>query len=901
MSPWLLLTLLSVAPEHAPSARIAVVIESEATGRAARTLETMLKSDLSERLGATVVEESQLRALREAAERGAVRVEDLPALITTRDADLVLLATLELERAAGGDLLGLESYTAAIEYRVFTTDTAEQIAAGDAIVAAPGRSSRLAAERASLLAVSKAVWAELEPRLTERAERRGRVELHVLTETRLSSSDVQGVLAAVRLLPVVSSAKVRRRDPSELLVDLVGPNLDTERVAALLESGPDSTLVVERYGASQITVRHLPEKTARLYIHTVYEGTAAWRPLVEPLVRGGLSSLPFVRLGDEDRGTALETRVHRAKGAVVISSRLVQRGQEILRVDRLCEEDEARAVARCATQLADALAARLESLRGDGRLVADAPPLAAVGLGALDSPGVFSALVSHYIDHPVGTVLVANRGDAPVEVRLRARALELAEAWREGSSQTIPPGAERALPVLLDLDAEALRAVEVPRALGVELSLAVEQKSSRYRVPARRTVIVFDRNALDWSREEGRAFSSFVDGRAPAISALAERVRGTLQGREAAPLALPVGLVEALRGLKYFEDPLHPFAPTRIDFLRFPEQTLAAGGGDCDDLSVVFTSLADALGRRSLVVLTPGHVFAAVELRVPAEQARWLYPEPDAIIEHRGQAWLPLELTRAREGFDAAWSAARAELSRARSRGAASWFELEEARERYPAAGYRFSVDRSLDMDPKRVARTLTRLDDARERRLEEMIDRAHRGGPTEQNAVGVRLAKLGEIARARALFERILAESEHLPATNNLGATLLVEGHPAEALLQLRAAVARAPEALEPRLNAVLASLLTDASDEALDQLMDPVPGPALRDLWQRAAAIAEPNATRAGSAAALPAPVLARLVGRLSRRGILGLEDSRSAPLRAGLGDDARARSRIVYWLES
>lgn len=64
-----------------------------------------------------------------------------------------------------------------------------------------------------------------------------------------------------------------------------------------------------------------------------------------------------------------------------------------------------------------------------------------------------------------------------------------------------------------------------------------------------------------------------------------------------------------MRNLNYIDDP-YP------DHISLPKNTLAAGGGDCDDFAVTTASLVEAIGSRARVVTVmdneTGHAFCEV-------------------------------------------------------------------------------------------------------------------------------------------------------------------------------------------------------------------------------------------------------------------------------------------------
>lgn len=183
------------------------------------------------------------------------------------------------------------------------------------------------------------------------------------------------------------------------------------------------------------------------------------------------------------------------------------------------------------------------------------------------------------------------------------------------------------------------------------------------------------------------------------------------------------------------------------------------------------------------------------------------------------------------------------------------------------------------------------------EAEVEAELERARAGGsPAAINAAGVRWARLGRAEAANAVFREVLAIQPHLPARNNLGASLIVLGRPGEALDTLAEALEDEPEVWAPRLNAILASLLSGRTDASLDRLMEPVPAPMLRQLWERAAALEASGVLRSGMSP--PSGIEERLRAALSRRGVAPkAREGASTRARTSAG---RRPDAVVYWWE-
>ena len=127
-------------------------------------------------------------------------------------------------------------------------------------------------------------------------------------------------------------------------------------------------------------------------------------------------------------------------------------------------------------------------------------------------------------------------------------------------------------------------------------------------------------------------------------------------------------LFDTLRAmrLRYRSDPNIPFY--RDDRVQYPAETLQLGGGDCDDLVVLYASLLESVGIATafvqvrdpeaelahLYLLFDAGVGPADGHRVSANPKRYVLRENG---DGRAKIWIPVETTRVGEDFEQAWSA----------------------------------------------------------------------------------------------------------------------------------------------------------------------------------------------------------------------------------------------------
>lgn len=101
--------------------------------------------------------------------------------------------------------------------------------------------------------------------------------------------------------------------------------------------------------------------------------------------------------------------------------------------------------------------------------------------------------------------------------------------------------------------------------------------------------------------------------------------------------------------------------------VQYPAETLDLRGGDCDDMSVAFSSMLSSIGiATAFVDVVPpdephnAHVYLMMDTGLLPEQAHLLSNNPKRYVIRKNEfgnetVWIPLETTVTREGFDRAW------------------------------------------------------------------------------------------------------------------------------------------------------------------------------------------------------------------------------------------------------
>ena len=114
-------------------------------------------------------------------------------------------------------------------------------------------------------------------------------------------------------------------------------------------------------------------------------------------------------------------------------------------------------------------------------------------------------------------------------------------------------------------------------------------------------------------------------------------------------------------GILYQKDPTSPFEaaqenPLIVDAISLPRNTMTRATGDCDDLTVLFCSLMEAVGIETAFITIPGHIYAAFKTSTPSRSYKMLNPDRNMTLNIDGELWIPVEITLIGEAdFLTAW------------------------------------------------------------------------------------------------------------------------------------------------------------------------------------------------------------------------------------------------------
>ncbi len=425
-----------------------------------------------------------------------------------------------------------------------------------------------------------------------------------------------------------------------------------------------------------------------------------------------------------------------------------------------------------------------------------------VRLRGLELEPAFPSLLQHYADHAIGSARITNGERFPItDVRVDVLVRDYMRTARTTAvAARMEPGESRPVDLYVLFRDTILNLTEGGRA-PAEVTVRYLLNGRERRVTLTEPLRVHHRNAMIW--DDDRKAAAFVTARDTEVIRFASEVAAVVRREGPAAinpnLRMAMGMFNALSqmGLSYVIDPNTPAYVDAsenihiVDHLQFPRETFRYRGGDCDDLSILYSALLEAVGVHTAFLTVPGHIYVAVSLGINAQEARQLLPDERLFIDFDGTAWAPVEVTLVGESFHRAWNVGAAQWQEyAATPDAAAIYPMSASWAIYPAAGWAgegIVVDLP-DRDELR-SRYRDELHELVQRQLMPQISQmeaaiARSRDPVRlENRLGVLYAQYGLVEDAARVFQDILARREYLPAVINLANIRYLDGLLEEAL----------------------------------------------------------------------------------------------------------------------
>jgi len=410
---------------------------------------------------------------------------------------------------------------------------------------------------------------------------------------------------------------------------------------------------------------------------------------------------------------------------------------------------------------------------------------------SISTDTVFPVFHKYYDDKPIGTAELYNIESKPAtDIKLSLLINRYMEMPKEMIIEDeIEPGETKRID-LYALFSEDILEINEGTKVPAEFTLEYRIEGQRYRKERIETVRVYNRNAMTW--DDDRRAAAFVTAKDPAVMRIAKKIGGAVRSLGTSEvsmnLRIGMGLYETicLYGMDYVIDPSTPYTeysenPMAVDFLQFPRQTLEFGAGDCDDLSILYCSLFEAIGIETAFITVPGHIFMAFALEMAPEQVRNRFSRTDELIFRNDKAWVPVETTRLDGSFQTAWQTAAKSWREANSRDQAGFFPVHEAWQTFEPVGLPGDASIALPSEETILEHYVAEHAAYVEREIFPQVEELESAITQWQNneryvkryinKLGILYARYGLTDIAVTQFERLLVISpDYVPAIINIG-----------------------------------------------------------------------------------------------------------------------------------
>ena len=451
---------------------------------------------------------------------------------------------------------------------------------------------------------------------------------------------------------------------------------------------------------------------------------------------------------------------------------------------------------------------------------------------------IFPARHAMYASEPCGRVTVVNRAEdviSDLEIDIECPAF-LDMTWTI-RSKPLPPQATTPIPLIIPFSASRLLDVREDETVPIRV-VCRWGSSPRLERKISGMLSVHSKNAVDW--DDMMSACAFVTPREETVERITRYASTTISGDHG---NVPRSIARSLaitRALQEFDITYVPDPPTSggavYDYIQFARETVELKSGDCEDSSVLLGSCLENGDLPVQLLLTPDHVFIAMNTGLFAKDGFRVSPHRDDYVILDDMVWIPLEATLLGKGFFRAWEEGIGTYRDLERQGDyLQRISVREGWDRYPPVNLPESgpIDMTIDISGNdAVDRWISMHRDRcieREESLRSQIN-AQTNQYQYHYELGVLLARTGRADAALDMFNSIPVDGpEGFYGVIGSGNSLLLQGDISSAISAFEKASEMRPDDPVPYVNSGVAYLLSgdeigsvDAFSDALSLLPD-------------------------------------------------------------------------------
>lgn len=410
-----------------------------------------------------------------------------------------------------------------------------------------------------------------------------------------------------------------------------------------------------------------------------------------------------------------------------------------------------------------------------------------------DMPDLFAAMQSFYVDNPLGSISITNSEKHDIQD------LEIS-FYQAGFMDTPTPAAS--IPVLPDgesidipIFASFNREVFTVEGITPLTGEIIASYTSRGRPAEQRisvTYDLYDKTSMVW--DDDRKVAAFITPADSALRNYASFIRQSCREStipaysESMQFAVQVFHALGEIGILYQVDPTLPFTEVQenlmvVDSISLPRNTLKNITGDCDDLTVLYSSLLETVGIDTAFITVPGHIYAAYNTKVATRDFGKIHPDRKMTISIEGELWVPVEITMiGKTGFLEAWRTGIEQWTRYDNETSVrAFYKTRKSQELYRPVGLTETdlglqygnsntIDRDFNKDMDKIISQV----------VAEYVNTAGTSGRKQDyNRLGIVYAQFQRYSQAETAFNRVISlDPEFTGARINLGNLQFLQGN---------------------------------------------------------------------------------------------------------------------------
>lgn len=348
--------------------------------------------------------------------------------------------------------------------------------------------------------------------------------------------------------------------------------------------------------------------------------------------------------------------------------------------------------------------------------------LAKFNFGKINISDVFPAMYKFYSKDKIGVVEVKNNTDIPVEkVKLSFFVKEYMDFPSESKEiDRLQPKKTVKFEIPASFNSKVLEITE-DTPMQAQLRIEYYAQGQKKLIQSSKSFKMFNRNAMVW--DDIGKLASFVTPKDTIVKVYARNLVSTYKNKNIGNMnrnlfnAMLVFDALGATGLTYVLDPQSPLRQREktmevVDYIQFPRDTIRFKSGDCDDCTVLFSSLMEHIGIQTALIDLQEHILMMFNTGVPENAAGQIASSSKMYVIKDGYVWIPVETTLIGSSFSKAWQTGISEYYKGKESRKLTVIDVSKAQSTYnavtlpeitwePKMPSTYKIDKFLNQDMK--------------------------------------------------------------------------------------------------------------------------------------------------------------------------------------------------------